>query len=69
MKKILENPIFVQLEIGVVNDIIKIIEQSISKHFSFGEINLLQNHLNNKIQEAIKLNETKKGEENATKIG
>jgi hypothetical protein len=53
MKTLLNNPIMVNLEIGLVEDIIKIIGSSIHNKFSHDEIEGVKKVLISKGQEAI----------------
>lgn len=53
MKQLLKNPILVNLEIGLVEDIIKIIGSAIHNKFSHDEIENVKTGLINKGREAI----------------
>lgn len=59
MKTLLSSPIVVNLEIGLVEDIIKIIGSAIHSKFSHDEIENVKNLLVNKGRDAIKESQKK----------
>jgi hypothetical protein len=68
MKQLLENPIMVNLEIGLIHDVIRIIGQSINKSFSHDEIEAVKQQLITKSQLALQQHKSAIPESSQEKI-